>query len=309
MATNEPCPACGGELRQPITRQSAFISVNCHACGEHVFVGAPGEGPLLKVPAQVRAQLAHGLTKVPKGTTLFPNELEKLASATQLPRALERIDNLVLLFAEDLEVGQIVELNAHHLWAKLGCMQAGEVDWVVTQAVELGLISRSNGTRRLYSLSAAGWKRYAELLRDGARSTHAFMAMKFGTEMQRVLEDHMRPAVAQTGFDLRTTVGDHQTAGSIDNRMRVEIRTSRFVLCDLTHGNQGAYWEAGFAEGLGRPVIYTCRRDVLETPKAVHFDTDHQLIIKWDPADMAAAMQELKATIRATLPAEAKMED
>ena len=40
--------------------------------------------------------------------------------------------------------------------------------------------------------------------------------------------------------------------------MRVQIRASRFVICDLTHGNRGAYWEAGFAEGIGRPVIFVC---------------------------------------------------
>ena len=122
----------------------------------------------------------------------------------------------------------------------------------------------------------------------------------------------MRPAVKAAGFDLRTTNDDHKTAGSIDNRMRVELRTSRFVVCDLTHGNRGAYWEAGFAEGLGRPVFYLCRADVLKDrqhPDHPHFDTAHQLIIGWDPAAPAEGMAELKAVIRATLPAEAKMED
>lgn len=285
--------------------------MSCRTCGEHDFVSAAlGPAPIYQSNEQLRAQLIHGLTKVRAGTTLFPVELEKLTNATKLPRALERIDNLVLHLAEDFAAGMSVDLNPRHLWAKLGCLQPGEADWVVDQAHEVGFISRDKWNPGLHSLSAKGWERQTELLRDGARSTHAFMTMKFGdAEMDRVFAEHLRPAVAQTGFDLRTTVGDHQTAGSIDNRMRVEIRTSRFVLCDLTHGNQGAYWEAGFAEGLGRPVIYTCRRDVLNTPKAVHFDTDHQLIIKWDLPDMGAAMQELKATIRATLPAEAKMQD
>jgi nucleoside 2-deoxyribosyltransferase len=49
----------------------------------------------------------------------------------------------------------------------------------------------------------------------------------------------------------------------IDDQMRVALRTSRFVVADLTRGNRGAYWEAGFAEGLGRPVIYTCRMNGL----------------------------------------------
>ena len=56
-------------------------------------------------------------------------------------------------------------------------------------------------------------------------------------------------------------------AGLIDDRLRVEIRTSRFLIADLTHENAGAYWEAGFAEGLGKPVIYTCEKSKFDTAK------------------------------------------
>jgi nucleoside 2-deoxyribosyltransferase len=84
------------------------------------------------------------------------------------------------------------------------------------------------------------------------------MAMQFDSEMDRVVKDCFKPAVARTGFELRVLT-DGQPAGSIDDQLRVALRTSRFVIADLTHDNNGAYWEAGFAEGLGRPVIYTCR--------------------------------------------------
>jgi hypothetical protein len=139
------------------------------------------------------------------------------------------------------------------------------------------------------------------------------MAMDFNAkEINELFRDHLRKAVKQTDFDLRTTQGDHKTAGLIDNRMRVEIRTSRFVICDLSDGNRGAYWEAGFAEGIGRPVFYLCRADVHDSDDRntrPHFDAAHQVIVKWNPADPGPAMEELKALIRATLPAEARMTD
>ena len=118
--------------------------------------------------------------------------------------------------------------------------------------------------------------------------------------------------MAQTGFELRTIDRAGKTTGLVDNCMRVESRTSRFVLCDLTHGNRGAYWEAGFAEGLGRPVFYVCRHDVLADrnhPDHPHFDAAHQPIVTWKPGDPAPGLAELKNMIRAELPAEARMED
>src|SRR3546814_6925901 len=63
-------------------------------------------------------------------------------------------------------------------------------------------------------------------------------------------------------------------AGIIDNIMRSQIRDAAFVIVDLTHDNSGAYWEAGYAEGLGKPVIYICEKAKFDKAKT-HFDTNH----------------------------------
>ena len=42
-------------------------------------------------------------------------------------------------------------------------------------------------------------------------------------------------------------MNDVSRAGVIDNIMRIEVRDAKFVLVDLTHDNNGAYWEAGYA--------------------------------------------------------------
>jgi hypothetical protein len=97
-------------------------------------------------------------------------------------------------------------------------------------------------------------------------------------------------------------------AGLIDDRLRVEIRNARFLIADLTDDNEGAYWEAGFAEGLSKPVIFICEKTKFKKKKT-HFDTNHHLTVKWDKDSPQDAAEELKATIRATLPDEARMTD
>lgn len=136
------------------------------------------------------------------------------------------------------------------------------------------------------------------------------MAMKFGDgELNAMIEDHFRAAIEETGFELRL-LSDEPEAGLIDNRLRVEIRRSRLLIADLSHHNNGAYWEAGFAEGLGIPVIYTCKKSVLEDEnQKIHFDTRNQLIVPWDTATPSDAVKELKATIRNSLPDEAILDD
>ena len=159
-------------------------------------------------------------------------------------------------------------------------------------------------------LTVNGWRRFEELRRGNSAGRVAFMAMPFG---DKDLDDLFRvtfvPAVEKTGFKLKR-LDENQPAGLIDDRLRVEIRQSRFLISDLTHRNPGAYWEAGYAEGLGKHVIYTCRKDVFDNDSTKpHFDTNHHLTVVWDPSDLNSATTKLKSTIRATLPDEAKLED
>ena len=90
--------------------------------------------------------------------------------------------------------------------------------------------------------------------------------------------------------------------------MRAEIQSSDFLIADLTHDNFGAYWEAGYAEGLGKPVIYTCEKSKFANA-STHFDTNHHLTIKWDLGEPESAGNDLVATIRATLPRLARLAD
>src|SRR3546814_20854700 len=101
----------------------------------------------------------------------------------------------------------------------------------------------------------AGGDGYETLKRGAASGVTGFMAMKFGDpELDDLIENHFRPAVSKTGFVLRR-LDDVPKAGLIDDRMRVEIKSSRFLIADLTHANNGAYWEAGYAEEIGRARV------------------------------------------------------
>lgn len=79
------------------------------------------------------------------------------------------------------------------------------------------------------------------------------MAMPFGDDRLNQVFTAFKTAVADMGFDLRRII-DAPPPGLIDDRLRVEIRKSRFMICELTNSNPGAYWEAGFAEGLAKTL-------------------------------------------------------
>ena len=81
----------------------------------------------------------------------------------------------------------------------------------------------------------AGWLRYGVLKQGRVESRNVLMAMKFGdAELDRVVASCFSPAVRRAGYELRTVI-DNQPAGLIDDQLRVALRTSRFVVADLTH--------------------------------------------------------------------------
>ena len=134
------------------------------------------------------------------------------------------------------------------------------------------------------------------------------MAMQFkDSKLNNVFENVFKKSAKKAGFEL-FKLEDVLRAGLIDDQLRVEIQASDFIIADLTHDNLGAYWEAGYAEGLGKPVIYTCEKKKFKKTKT-HFDTNHHLTIIWDANSPEATGEKLKATIRATLPHLAKQTD
>lgn len=56
----------------------------------------------------------------------------------------------------------------------------------------------------------------------------------------------------------------------IMDKILAMIRIAPFVVADFTHHRNGVYFEAGFAKGLGIPVVSCCRQDEFEK---AHCDT------------------------------------
>jgi len=181
--------------------------------------------------------------------------------------------------------------------------------WLRSQIAHLNLFdSIGPDESPAFRLTIDGAARYEELKKISVKSRTAFMAMKFGDEtLDHVVADCFRPAVARTGFEFKRFTG-HQTTGLIDSQIRAAILAARFVIADLTYSNDGAHWQAGYAEGLGLPVFYTCESSVWQAKETL-FDADHMLMITWDVTKLKRAEDDLAATIRATLRVEAKQSD
>ncbi|MBI4968170.1 MAG: hypothetical protein HZC25_08650 [Rhodospirillales bacterium] len=154
---------------------------------------------------------------------------------------------------------------------------------------------------RHVELTLDGWERYETEKTGKVAGKYGFIAMKFKDPiLDPFVEKVVKPAVRDgIGYDL-LDMRNVARAGIIDNIMRTQIRDAAFVIVDLTHDNFGAYWEAGYAEGLGKPVLYICEKGKFDKAKT-HFDTNHCTTVVWDHQDGNSFCQELIATLRRSL--------
>jgi len=152
-----------------------------------------------------------------------------------------------------------------------------------------------------FTITADGWE-YANSLKTKPLGglPQVFVAMSFDPKLNSVYDDGIEPAIKEIGLTPRIMRGIVHN-GEICATMLDEIYRSKIVIVDCTLGNQGAFFEGGYAKALGKPVIFTVRKG---HEKDMHFDTNHyHHVIYENEADLAkklvphlrVAMQENQA--------------
>lgn len=306
-----PCPVCASplETRQLVERGAFFVCPRCGNFGLSAHTEDMALPDLLTSPRK-RSVLSYAISKTPhtgRETHLFTlEECKRILAADILPTPQQQGEHLVRWLGNNLSgSGDVATLTFPQHGPIIDALSEEAFDFVVEGLAAADLVharaaSSMNDLGQRVTLTFKGWSLF-EQLRRAPSGRRAFIAMQYGdAALDAIVNDHFRPAVAETGFILRR-LDDEQPAGLIDDRMRLEIQSSHFLIVDLSHDNRGAYWEGGYAEGLGKPVIYTCEEGAFKkTP--THFDTNHHLHILWNAGNLEPALKNLKATIRATIP-------
>jgi nucleoside 2-deoxyribosyltransferase len=161
----------------------------------------------------------------------------------------------------------------------------GQTEWDVT-----GLQIR---------LTPQGWAVVQDEL-HGVRGT-CFVAMSFEPQLVPLYERAIEPAVV-TDCKLRVVRLDRvEHNDNINDRIMADIRQSEVLVADFTNHKGGVYFEAGFALGLERTVVFTCREDQFSAGAGVHFDTRPYNHLLWSPDSLDEFRTKLSARLQNTV--------
>jgi len=145
----------------------------------------------------------------------------------------------------------------------------------------------------------------AEKLLNQAR-TRVFVVMPIqgdeegGQEQQRIFKEYDErftaiEQVLRAVSCVAIRIDKEQPLEGMVDRIKAEIKRSSFVVADLTDERQSCYYELGYADGLGTPVICVASQEsVLDpgTPTDIHFDIHRRVL-------MFVNHRQLKAKLKA----------
>lgn len=142
-------------------------------------------------------------------------------------------------------------------------------------------------------------QRVDELQKNQVNSKKVFVAMGYSDKSKQprtLVREAIRKAINKAGFEA-DFLDEHEHNNQIVPEMLYRIRQSRFIIADLTYCNNGAYYEAGYAAGLGKEVIHLCQSD--DFHETGHFDVKQKATILWQTeADIEEKLfKRIQATI------------
>jgi nucleoside 2-deoxyribosyltransferase len=188
-----------------------------------------------------------------------------------------------------------------------------------------GRANRRSGADPLtVKLKPGGLQRIADLQAGQSETSDTcFVAMAYHTKTD-AYRGAVRSAIEQAGYraDVITVDEGHHNDFIMDRVINM-IDDARFVIADLTvlpeippeHDEDetekagkvrngvrgGVYWEAGYAKGRGKEVIYTCNVDDQVSENRIHFDIEQIVRIKWKKDQLHEFTQALASRIVATV--------
>ena len=281
------CLFCNQQLEE-ISRvpSKAAYACDCVGCGKYSvtdpFVASLKSAPLSpEKKARIAAVLYARKDKSQPISITTTDGIQELLA--QYP---ERVDEklnkeLFNLGKRFYYLGQVVKIS-HSDQPLLYALNLKEYEAILSALRNTGYITYgaagTEGKHYDIKITPKGYERIYELRKTRVDSHQAFVAMWFDPSLDNIYKKGFAKAIEDAGYKpIRIDKKPHNNI--IDNEMIAEIKRSKFLVADFTDHRRGVYYEAGFARGLGIPVIFTCKKEAI---KDAHFDTEHYSHLKWE---------------------------
>lgn len=277
MPKLDNCPICNELVNAPHSGLSDGYQVSCLRCGKYTITASAL--PVLLNSGLTPRQKANmsGWINENQSVLINTNNVNILLEI-KTPSFHERADKLLLFFEKKTEyAGHDFGINDNSWLSPAWCINNDELNELIYFLLEKKRLRELKERRGAYRINADGWAYLEDLKKVNADSQQGFVAMWFDDSMMKIYDKVISKGILNAGYNPHLVI-NREHNGKIDDEIIAQIRRSRFLLADFTGHRGGVYYEAGFAQGLGIEVIWTCNKDDLNN---LHFDIRQYNCIDW----------------------------
>ena len=297
LISPQPCPiwGTGAEIR---SLDPLWYWYDSPRAGGVYVINKQAEGELPKISNEVKARLTTILVDKRKMGEMPPHVTLELLDHANVKEPLppyERADRLLGdLVACPHKVGEPLPIVFDdRTLAVTESTEFSEVQYFLRYLKEMEWVRIYDNNE--IEITVNGYTKVQQQITNHD-SSQAFVAMWLGGDaeekaayekVEAAYEKGIVPAIRDAGYR-EFRIDKDPKVQKIDDAIIAGIRRSRFMVADFTYGRAGirgsVYYEAGFAQGLGIPVVYSCWKDQIND---LHFDTEHYHHIAWGkPEDL-----------------------
>lgn len=324
------CVFCNKELEETPKTSSREIHCRCENCGEYdlAYLNEYAVRYLFTNNSELNGKgyLFSGyINKLNSEGDFYKliseEEILNIYRSGVLPNTIYRkLDNLLnTIYESSKYFGEEIEILLNK-YLKYYAVNEEELNNMINALLEKAYIKRGS-ISSYYYITLDGITYLEKQNSIVPNNNQCFVAMWFNEEMMSVFQNTIIPTLKDLGYNaLIISMVNHNDI--INDKIIAEIRKSKFMIADFSGNRGGVYFEAGFAMGLGKQVIWTCsdkyfnknvnvsisgkdsegiqRIIQFEEERKLHFDIDHYNFIIWkDEQELSTKLRDrIEATIR-----------
>lgn len=147
-------------------------------------------------------------------------------------------------------------------------------------------------------MSSDNYKEKRKIITSSFSKESFYICPFDNVEINQIYELIIKPATLNSGYSIKK-IDENPSNNLVIEEIKKSINKSQFIIADLTEERPNCYFEAGYADAIGKRIIFMAKKGT-----KLHFDIAGRQVIFWEdlePKNLLTLKEKLEASLTTIL--------